>query len=518
MRQARVRVFASIALLLLLGVAAQGQYIRPVPTDKAVPPTDADLVSREGDQKTVTVQLLNLTPYEIQLKDTNVGGSTCYANSLTGCPSLTSSSVTEADQAKMMNNDRTDIKSFMFAPVGIPRFIPKTPDQAFEPATMPCPDDSTKNCPNPNYEPSYRNTQSRPYSMVFSWDDNNGYVKNSWVKWTVKGVKYCVMVEKLCHGHSCNPPQYVCQEHSQDVDLGLWIDRIQPTTTATSGWFSLVSGGLFTAFHSLALVFEFENPMAWIEEFVAMGEFAKGLVEFKKENGDDAENDDGEKVFLASYTIPTDGSVCGSGPKAGLTCSPDAVVPIDEKDAVDAGWKLENVSLAADGTAGGPAALVVTTQVLRGLNTPSCPSDSGNYNCTLGRAPIFMITVMRAGDWETAKLACISDPDCGNGTYHTAAAPASGGSAASASAPDSNREKIRLFFLQAGAGRIAAALHRSDRRTGLLALAAVLRELPPADLQVLREMVRDALASRIPSKQERDLVHGIGVALERRLK
>jgi hypothetical protein len=72
MTQAAIRIFLSAALLLLLGIAAERQltcagspcYKRPA----ADPPTYADLLTYDGQQKTVVVQILNLTPYDIQLK------------------------------------------------------------------------------------------------------------------------------------------------------------------------------------------------------------------------------------------------------------------------------------------------------------------------------------------------------------------------------------------------------------------------------------------------------------------
>lgn len=515
MRRRFISAFVSLAFLLLAAIAAQGQYIRPTPTESNLPPTESDLVVREGIEKTVVVQIINLTPYDIQLKDTNVGGPI----------SLTASSITASDQQEMMDTNRNTAKSFMFAPVGIPRFIPKTPVQAFEPPTIPCSPNSTEYCPNPKYDPNYYNTQTRPFSMVFSWDDRQAYVEHSWVKWTLKNVQYCVMTNNsTCEG-----------TYHQDVDLGLWLDRIQPTTETGSGYFSLVSGATFTAFHTLALLVEFENPMAWIEEAVAVAELAKGITEFKKENGAEAENDNGAKMFLASYTIPTEptatklGSVCGSGTSTGQTCWPSGLAAVADRDAVDSTWPLSYVS-RPDGTDAGPAFVEVSTQVLRGLPAPACPAGPTSADatlCELGRVPIFTITVMRPGDWLAAKAACLTDPDSTCGMYTptttTATAVASASLApvtgASSSVTDPIREKIRQFLLQAGAGKIRAALDRfPDRRAGVLTLAAVIRGLPPADWKVLHDMARHALAGELPTHQERDLVQLIGADLEQQLK
>ncbi len=83
---------------------------------------------------------------------------------------------------------------------------------------------------------------------------------------------------------------------------------------------------------------------------------------------------------------------------------------------------------------------------------------------------------------------------------------------------NTNTEKIRLFLLQAGAGKIAAALKRPDRRSVKLALAAIFRQLPATDRQLIRGMMREAVMGGTPTRKERELVHWIGAALEKRLK
>lgn len=484
--------------LLLTGIAAEGgEYTRP---DRQ-PPTDVDLVTREGDQKTIVVQIINLTPYDIQLKDTSAGGSLCAGTSVIGCPSLTSSSVSEADQGEMMNRDRETAKAFMFAPVGIPRFIPKTPVQAFEPPTNP------DGSPNPKYDPNYYNTETRPYAMVFSWDDHKAYVEHSWVKWTVKNVEYCTWYDSK--NQVCPPDRL---EH-QDVDLGLWMDRVAPETSeVSSGYFSLASGIMFTSFHTLALFVEWENPMAWVEEAVAVAELAKGVTEFVKENGEEAEQDAGAKIYLASYPIPSPPSIGSQG-----TCGPQFFLPATSPtadDAVDGFWGTNSFDTGLVTLA--DTELVVSTQILRGLSAPNCPDYPGNSKtCDMGRLPIYTITVRRTSDWHAATLACLATPGCG---YTGILQPTSTGvSASRSSSSNPTAEKINLFLHQAGAGKIMAALKRTGRG-GLLSLAAVLRALPATDRQVLRDMLRDAQSGRLPTKREREVVHWIGAALDKRLK
>lgn len=103
-----IRGLVMAFLLVLPAVEAQGEdeYTRQ-------PPTSADLFVAEGNQKTLVVKIVNLTPYDIQLKDANAGS----------IPSLSASSVSAEDQAEMINRSRNTKKSLMFAPVGVPRLI-----------------------------------------------------------------------------------------------------------------------------------------------------------------------------------------------------------------------------------------------------------------------------------------------------------------------------------------------------------------------------------------------------------
>jgi len=440
-----------MAFLLLPTVEVQGQddYVRQ-------PPTSSDLYVHEGLQKTLVVQIVNLTPYDIQLKDTNVGS----------IPSLSASSVSVEDEGEMIDRNRTTKESFMFAPVGVPRLIPALPPQSFDP------------------DPSYYNTESRSYSMVFSWDDRGGYVEDSWVKWTVKGVEYSKVINGV-----------LVPQDPADVDVGLWMNRPKPEKESLkSGDFFLVSKAAFAAFHTFALIVEWENPVAWIEEFLALGELGIGAAEFEEEN---AEADDGYQMYLASYVIPDATSPCILHP----TCYPEVWSSDPSAEATDAaaafwaGYETGYLAGAAE------AALVVSTHLLRGHSAPKCDSRAA-WECPLGNLPILMITVWRAEDWTANYTEAILNSD----------------GLLTAGLQSVDLDNARFFLLQAGAGKILAHLKHWGRRPVLLALASIIRELPTEQQQVFREMLRSVGSGRRPTKQEREVVHVLGEALQDRFK
>jgi hypothetical protein len=452
MRQGLLRVFVAIALLVLPGVPAWGEYLR-------YPPTSSDMIIHEGNQKTVVVQIMNLTPFNIQLKNTNVGS----------IPDPSATSVSAEDQSQMIDRTRATKKSFMFAPVGLPRLIPGLPPQSF----------------NHDNDPKYYNTQSRPYSMVFSWDDRGGYVEDSWIRWTLKDVQY----SKLING--AEVPQT-----PTDVEMGLWMYRSQPPQEELkSGYFSIVSSSVFAAFHTFALIVEWENPMAWIEEFVALAELSKGVIEFAEEN---TKPDDGYQMYLASYVIPNPNSPCMSNG----TCYPAVWSSDPNAKATDA---VANFYAGYEmGYPAGPAeaSLVVSTHLLRGHSAPMCETrDLQSNPCPLGSVPILMITVWRASDWLANHAGSILQA----------------GELLTAGPQSMELGNARQFLLQAGAGKIQGLLQHYGRRPVLLALGSIIRELQPKQQLFLREMLRSAASGRLPTKQEREVVQSLGKALQDRL-
>lgn len=127
----RVPLKSSIALAwcLLLPVTASAAYTHT--------PGITDIVTHGGNSKTLVVQVLNLTEYDMEL--------TGFSDTLHD----------ETDRS------RHTAKSFMFAPLGLPQTIPAVPEDP---------------------------QSAKPYTAVLSWDDNDGYTVNNWLTYTLRGV------------------------------------------------------------------------------------------------------------------------------------------------------------------------------------------------------------------------------------------------------------------------------------------------------------------------------------------
>lgn len=449
-------------LLLSLGALAQ-EYQRPEPGAADGPPTAADLGTYDGVSRSLTVQLLNLTPYDIQFAHT---------------PGVTWS-ITSADETQM--RDRTNsAKSFMFLPVGIPSLIPAAPPENFlDPG-------------DPGYDANYVDAKTHPYSMVFAWDDHGGFVVDNWVKWTVKGVEYL----------SCdksNPP--VCGYRDQDVDLGLWMYRIEPTFKYSSSFLPILVDSLKVVLKAVKLAVEFENPAAWVHAFLALGELEKGITEFQKEN---AQENDGNKMWVASYVIPNPTSNCVRA-NSGSGCTPSTLAPDDSGDAVYSQWTGTFAGACTEVEPGqwncpydaAEAMLVVSVHLLRGQKAIQCDPTFYPNECPLGSEPVVMITVMRAEDFAIGTLA--------------------GASPSLSSGKKAPTDKVRLFLLQAGASRIRQLLEKKEP-TGLFELRSVITGLDLAQQGVLREMIRSMGSGRRPTRQERQLLHLVADELQARLK
>ncbi len=467
MRQAAMKVFLSVAFLLLVGLVAQGQYTRPKPTAEGGVPTDADIVLYNGASNTLTVQLLNLTPYNIEFTDS---------------PGITWS-ITNTDKGFMQDGSHT-AKSFMFVPAGIPTLIPAAPEQNFVPKYLW--DDYGNLVPNPDFDSNYKDKTTHPYGMVFAWDDRGGFVVDNWVKWTIRDVKY------LCDRNEKN-----CLDQ-RDVGLGLWMYRNEPTSPLSSGALPVIVNSLKTTFETCALFFEPENPIAWMKAFLAVVETAKTATEFAKEN---TQENDGAKMWVASYVIPHPDSNCVRWQKDGTgKCEP---APLTADDAVLSEWtgnvagpcyEIAGTTTCPDEAAEGE--LAVSVHVLRGKKAKQCDPLYYPNMCPLGSEPVVMITVMRVGDYVAGSLA---------------------GAAPNPSLGEIPTDKIRLFLLQAGAGKIRELLQKQGR-PGLLMLRSLVAGLDPAQRQVLREMVRTMGSGRLPTQQERQLVHLLADELKTRLK
>ena len=143
------------------------------------------------------------------------------------------------------------------------------------------------------------------------------------------------------------------------------------------------------------------------------------------------------------------------------------------------------------------AMLVVSVHLLRGKAADLCSPFMYPNHCPLGQESVVMITVMRAEDFALGTLA---------------------GATRNVSLGDRTpTDNVRLFLLQAGAGRIRELLEKQGR-PGLLELRSLIDHLDPAQQQVLREMIRSMGSGRLPTQQERQLLHSLADAIQERLK
>jgi hypothetical protein len=455
----RRRWFGLTGLLcfLLLATGARAQYQRPTPPADGGPPTSADLETYDGASRTLTVELLNLTPYDIQFTH-NPGVSW---------------SITAADEAAMQDTDPTSPKSFMFVPVGIPSLIPAAPAQDF------------LNPGDPGYDPNYVDTTTHPYPMVFSWDDRGGFKEDNWVTWTIKGVEF---------GCEANPPG--CVPQTQDIQLGLWMYRNKPTLSLSSSFLPTLAGVLKASFGVVRIIVDPANPVAWAKEFLAIGKVGVKTYDWATAN---TQANDGNAMWVASYIIPNPKSPCVLSTT--LICAPSTMT-VETGDAVYSQWGASFAGPeSANGTAAPVAAeadLIVSVHVFRGQRAKQCDPTLYPNKCPLGSEPVVMITVMRPTEFDVGAL---------------------GGVAADSStltASNVHTDPVRLFLLQVGAGRIRQLLVKQGT-VGLQLLRSVINGLTGDQRLVLRQMLRDMGSGRRPTLQERQVVHLIAAELQARL-
>lgn len=309
-----LRALLSLGLSLGLVTTAQATYTHPT---SGQPPTPMDLVQIGGSAKTLTVGILNMTPYAVSF-DFDGTRSTVQG---------------------VIESNRNLVNSFMFAPVGWPKTIPAVAGSwaqssdgtwVFEAASP---------------------TTSHPYYFVLAFNDQGGYVSNGRMTWNLEGVYNAV------HGGQKNVP------------FSLWITRNKPSEKLRSEIFKVVADALVELIDLIGVAIDPENPIAWVDLFVASKELAHGSTEFAQEN---TEETGGEKMYAAAYVVPenADSSVTPTIWTHSTSGEPT--------DGIDAQW--------ASATGNYSSEIVVTTHLLRGedmLPAPGC----------CGSAPILGITL-----------------------------------------------------------------------------------------------------------------------------
>lgn len=343
-----------LVLLFLVAAAASGQTSY-YPANQDTNP-GVDLVTWSGAAKSIVVQVLNLTPYDIQYNT--------IPASLPGLASL----------KDVVDKNRWLAKSFLFAPVGVPNFLPRVPAQA-------TPGD-------PSYDPNYVNNVTHPYSMVLAWDDDGGYVYKSSVFWKVKDVKYSV----------CSPATGACTWQVADVPLGLFMSRIAPKVAPESQFLAVLVGQLKTILSMVKIAKSPLNPLVWYSAFTTEKEL-ENQTEFLARQ---MAVDEAGKMYVTAYAIPDMTTDCYQKNSLGYACAPSAAYA---DDATDAQW----------GEAlGGPAAsaLMVTTHVLRGQKSLETWSPwASDTPGRIGYLPIVMITIMTADQYAAGQCATLVQSD-----------------------------------------------------------------------------------------------------------
>ena len=352
MRQKGIQAFLLSVLFLLLNCGGNAQYAH-------TPPTGVDLVSYGGNANTLVVQVVNLTPYPIQ---------------------FSSASTSMQDQT---DQDRKTKKQFMFAPVGVPEFIPGGPKGAFVLPYLP------NGQSNPDYNPDYINTETRPYSFVLSWDDKAGYVEDNSLIWTIKGVE---CLDYYVNQHYCQP--------TEDVNLGLFVIRKAASEPTAGYYWDLVKTVLSRALSLVAVVVAPENPRSWTSFFLGTGAIVDksgfNIQQMTADEGSEGAAAQNEKWYIAAFPIPARTVPC-------YTSTPECTPTTDPgDDAVQTGWNVQGGVVQQQ--------IVVTTHLLRGQTAQeSCKEDYCSYDqaaCRgkLGSVPIAMITVMTTDQWMASSL------------------------------------------------------------------------------------------------------------------
>ncbi len=331
MRRRRVHQWLVAPLLvgLTVGLAgtAQATYTHPTSGD---PPTPMDLVQIGGSAKTLTVGILNLTPYAVTFDSANstVQGST--------------------------DTNRKTHKSFMFAPVGWPASIPAVAGSWSQ--------DSEGNWV---FEIAPQTT-THPYYFVLTFDDQGGYVSNGRMTWTVANVY------NAAHGAQ------------KSVPMSLWVTRNKPSDKLRSEVFEVVAAAVVELIDLVGVAVDPENPIAWVDLFVATNELRKGSTEFAEEN---SEETGGEKMYAAAYMVPENAEF-PTTPNIWTTSTSG-----EPTDGVDTQWGSATGNYSSE--------IVVTTHLLRGDDMAPAPGCCGS-------SPMLGITLWTPDQYAAATAMSVS--------------------------------------------------------------------------------------------------------------
>jgi len=445
-------------------------YVTPPPYTHTAP-TNGDLRTYAGDANTLVVQIVNLSPYPIVFNnETNLEG----VHGPLGSTAM----------------DRNTKKSFFFAPLGVPAKIPPAPAQAFVPPYL---DD---NQPNPDWDPNYINTETRPYSMLFSWDDRGSPdITYNYVNWTIEGVE-CFHDDR-------------CPSYTQDVDLGLFITRAIPEDSLNAKfYFDLVTGSLKEVFTILGVIVFPERPGNWIRFFLSTVELEKVNYEVLKfeEQQKAADSNKHGQWWIAAYPVP-DLSIAGQDNNCYYSkqCAPSSDAA---DDAVEASWDDVHGGFFAD-------QLVVTTHLLRGkaaTNSFRYDPDQciGEFSArgTMGSVPIAMVSVMTKDQWFAGQVSNMAKASMPTDSVNTTLPGGWLGGVQKALLKKSGPRGLELI----------RSMVQEDGRGAYLELMSIIRDLSQQQLKFLAELVRSWRAGNPLTPQQQAFVDEIAVRLRNRLR
>jgi len=225
--------------VLVLGCVA-------VPRVHAATSFTQDLMLYDGDDRTIGVYILNLTPYKMTFD------SSLTNNNMNGTP---------LKLQKLTQQERNGKAYAPFAPIGVPAVIP---------AAVP-------------------GVDLRPYPMAVSFLDAYDYVNAYSAIWWVNGVE-----TKDENGRT----------YSGNAKLSINFNRPKPGGPLQSYLFKLVSDVVKECIEVVKLAADLESPLAWVDAFTGAVELAKEANEFSKNN---SQNGGGDKMYVLSYVIAADG-------------------------------------------------------------------------------------------------------------------------------------------------------------------------------------------------------------------
>lgn len=269
-----------ITIMILLGMVLSSSVF----ADEAYTPKNFDMLLNEGKSQLVTVQILNLTPYDMTLSSS--GGLT--------------------DQTTVNSPD-----PFFFAATGLPRKIPGVPAQAFT-------------------DPNYVNTQTHPYPMIISWQDADQF-------YTATGpapTGPANVTQKLTWTYSW----MLNNVNGKNVQFNITVNRTPKTNALKASTFALVVDPLKEAFKLVRIAVDPANPVRWVKAFTGVVDLAKDVQTFNALN---SQKLDGPQMYLNSYiyfnanTFPGVQTPPGSTPPPGAPVADDAVIVKHDKEVTD---------------------------------------------------------------------------------------------------------------------------------------------------------------------------------------